>query len=244
MKATWRLWFDDSVPASLADALVRNLPVDRNAARQHRHGSPGATLHSPRFYDLLAAVYCLGREVRMRERTLDVAGVTTGEHVLDVCCGTGTLALAAQRRVGASGAVRGIDASPEMVARALSKAARTGLPVAFEVAAAQSLPFADRTFDVVLCSLALHHLDDDVRARAIAEMQRVLKPGGRVVAVEFGSPRGIHLLLHPRALIHARKVSQVLDGAVDSMTRAGLERVITKNLGFAGLVYALGWRPS
>jgi hypothetical protein len=74
-------------------------------------GSPGITLHSPRFYDWFAAAYTFGREGRMRERTLDAAGVVAGEKVLDVACGTGTLALAAKRRVGAAGSVSAIDAS-------------------------------------------------------------------------------------------------------------------------------------
>ena len=100
----------------------------------------------------------------MRERTLDLAGIAPGERVLDVCCGTGTLALAARRRVGATGSVHAVDASEEMVSRARSKSTRRGLPVAFETAVAQSLPFSDATFDVVLCTLALHHLPEDARA--------------------------------------------------------------------------------
>jgi predicted TPR repeat methyltransferase len=151
----------------------------RSHGRRHRTDAeaPGATLHSPRFYDWLAAAYCLGREDRMRDRTLDIAGVAAAEHVLDVCCGTGTLALAARRRVGAGGLVHGVDASEEMIARARAKSARSGLPVTFEFATAQSLPFPDAMFDVVLCTLALHHLSEDARGAAIAEMRRVVKPG-------------------------------------------------------------------
>ena len=91
----------------------------------------------------------------MRERTLDLAGVTAGERVLDVCCGTGTLALAAKQRVGfRTGRFTGSDASKEMIVHAKAKAARRDAAVAFDVAAAQSLPFPDATFDVVFCSLA------------------------------------------------------------------------------------------
>jgi SAM-dependent methyltransferase len=241
MKATWRLWFAAETPAALVDALTKFLP-DEIAAQGHH--APGATLHSPRFYDVLAAVYCLGREGRMRRRTLELARVAAGERVLDVCCGTGTLALAAKRRVGADGSVHGIDASPQMVARAVKKSAASGQPVHFEVAAAQSLPFPDRTFDVVLCSLALHHLADEARVRAIAEMYRVVKPGGRVLAVEFGQRRGVHLLFHPPALLHTHKWPDILGGAVETMRRAGLDRVVTAPLGFAGLTYAIGERPT
>jgi SAM-dependent methyltransferase len=203
------------------------------------HGSPGATLHSARLYDWLAAAYTFGREARMRERTLDVAGIVAGEAVLDVGCGTGTLALAAGRRVGASGSVNGIDASEEMIDRARAKSARRGQPVTFGVAAAQALPFADATFDVVLCSLAVHHLPEDARAGALAEMRRVLKPEGRALIVEFSRGRGVWALLHPVALLHARRSPRILDAAAALMKRAGFASVATGPLGFGGLGYAL-----
>jgi SAM-dependent methyltransferase len=214
----------------------------RAHGRGHRdkHDKPGATLHSPRFYDWLAAAYCLGRDGKMRERTLELAGVTAGERVLDVCCGTGTLALAAKQRVGSNGSVHGVDASKEMIVHAKAKAARRDAAVAFEVAAAQSLPFPDATFDVVFCSLALHHLPEEMRAGAIAEMQRVLKPGGRMLIVEFGKARAVSLL-HPVALLHHRRAG-ILDGVVALMNEAGLERVASAPLGFAGLAYALACR--
>ena len=214
-----------------------------HTGRHRNHGAaPGATLHAPRFYDWLAAAYCLGRETQMRERTLDVAGVAAGDHVLDVGCGTGTLALAAKRRVGAGGSVHGVDASDEMIARAITKSARSGLPVAVGIATAQSLPFPEATFDVVLCSLALHHLPQDARAGAIEEMRRVVKPGGRVLIVEFRKGRGAWAVLHPVALLHRRKSRQILDGAVDLMKHAGLAQVVTAPLGFGVLGYALAYR--
>ena len=216
----------------------------RAHGREHRHDhdKPGATLHSPRFYDWFAAAYCLGREGKMRERTLDLAGVAAGERVLDVCCGTGTLALAAKERVGSNGSVHGIDASKEMIAHAKAKAARRQLPVGFDEAAAQSLPFPDATFDVVTCSLALHHLPEEVRAGAIGEMQRVLKPGGRMMVVEFGKARAASLL-HPVALLHHRRAG-ILDGVVAAMRDAGFERISSGPLGFAGLAYAVAHRGS
>src|SRR5262245_2477770 len=144
----------------------------RSGGRRQAGGTDlGTTLHSPRLYDWMAVGYTFGRETRLRERTLDAARVGSGERVLDVGCGTGTLALAAKRRVGANGSVHGVDASPEMVARARTKSGQHGHQISFEVAAAQSLPFPDTSFDVVLCSLALHHLPPDARAAALAEMR-------------------------------------------------------------------------
>lgn len=228
---------------ALAAGGVLFTAIQAHGQRQRGNDAkPGATLHSPRFYDWLAAVWCFGREGRMRECTLEIAGVGAGDHLLDVCCGTGTLALAAKRRVGATGSVYGIDASEEMIARARAKGARSGSPVTFEIATAQSLPFPEATFDVVVCSLALHHLSEEGRAAAVAEMRRVVKPGGRVRVVEFQKRRGLWAVVHPVALLHAWKSRQILEGAVDLMRGAGLGGVITAPLGFGGLAYALARR--
>jgi demethylmenaquinone methyltransferase/2-methoxy-6-polyprenyl-1,4-benzoquinol methylase/phosphoethanolamine N-methyltransferase len=88
---------------------------------------------------------------------LELAGLKAGESVLDVGCGTGTLAIAAKHRVGSSGRVYGIDASPEMIARARKKAAAE---ITFEKALVENLPFQDTNFDVVLCTTVLDHLPD------------------------------------------------------------------------------------
>src|SRR5947208_3619722 len=82
-------------------------------------------------------------------RTIDLARLQPGEQALDVGCGTGTLALAAARRLGASGHIVGIDPSAQQIARARAKAARRSAPIAFQIAVIEQLPFADQTFDVV-----------------------------------------------------------------------------------------------
>ena len=140
------------------------------------------------WYDVLVSVMTLGHERRLREITLDLVSLQPGEKVLDVGCGTGSLAIAACGRVGASTTVAGIDPSPEMVARARKKAARAGVNTRFELAAIESLPFADAEFDVVLSSLMIHHLPRKLRPSAFAEVYRVLKPGGRFLAVDFKPP--------------------------------------------------------
>lgn len=223
----------------LAGGGILAATVRSHARPRGGYGSTGATLHSARFYDWLVTAYTLGREAQLRERTLNVAGVVAGEAVLDVGCGTGTLALAAKRRIGANGSVYGIDASEEMIGRARAKSTSRGLPVAFEVAAAQSLPFTDAVFDVVLCSLAVHHLPEDTRAIALAEMRRVLKPEGLALIVEFSRGRGLWALLHPVALLHARRSPQILNEADALMKRAGFASIATGSLGFGGLGYAL-----
>ena len=126
--------------------------------------------------------------------------------------------------------------------RAKAKSVRGGAPVAFEVAAAQSLPFADATFDVVLCSLALHHVPEDARAGALTEMRRVLKPGGRALIVEFSRGHGAGAALNPMALLHARRNPRMLDETAALMKGTGFERLVTGALGFGGMGYVLARR--
>ena len=209
----------------------------------HTHASPavGNTLHSARLYDAFVGVYTLGREKRLRNRTLDAAGLASGERVLDVCCGTGTLTLAARARVGANGSVDGVDASPEMIARATKKAADSD--VRFQIAQAQSLPFPDGSFDVVLCSLGFHHLPEAARDAALEEMRRVLAPGGRVLLVEFTRSRGVWAL-NPLTWVHLARMASMLDEARVGLARAGFDEATTGALGFGGLGYARAVRPS
>ena len=156
---------------------------------QHPH-TPGKLIHWAFLYDVLMGVLTFGHEARLREITLDLVGLQSGEKVLDVGCGTGSLAIAARKRVGASGTVAGIDPAPEMVARARQKSVRIGVDVRFETAVIESVPFGSGEFDVVLSSLMIHHLPKQIRPAAFAEVYRVLKPSGRFLAVDFKPPSG------------------------------------------------------
>jgi ubiquinone/menaquinone biosynthesis C-methylase UbiE len=127
-----------------------------------------------------------GRE--LRQRTIKLARMQPGEQVLDVGSGTGTLALEVARRVGRAGRVVGIDPSPAQIARARAKAARRrppSVPIAFEIGVIEQLPFPAQTFDVVLSTLMMHHLPNPLKRQGLAEIARVLKPGGRLVIADF-----------------------------------------------------------
>jgi demethylmenaquinone methyltransferase/2-methoxy-6-polyprenyl-1,4-benzoquinol methylase/phosphoethanolamine N-methyltransferase len=117
--------------------------------------------------------------------TLDLTGIAPGDKVLDVGCGTGTLTIAAKARAGASGEVHGIDAAPEMIEVARRKAVQKGIDVDFQVGLIEDIPFPDDEFDLVLSSLMLHHLPEDLKHRGFVEIRRVLKPGRRFLAVDL-----------------------------------------------------------
>jgi ubiquinone/menaquinone biosynthesis C-methylase UbiE len=145
----------------------------------------GIVIHSPRLYDLRFRLRTLGRERSFREEIVALARLRPGESVLDVGCGTGTLALAAKRRVGEEGAVHGIDPSPELVARGRRKADRAGLAINLREGVAQSLPYADASFDGVFAVLTLHQIPHEHLRACLEEMKRVAKPGGRLLFVDI-----------------------------------------------------------
>jgi ubiquinone/menaquinone biosynthesis C-methylase UbiE len=189
----------------------------------------GLVLHWARAYDALVWVLTKGKERRFREHIVDLAGIAPGESVLDVGCGTGSLALAAKRRTGPAGDVRGVDASAEMVARAAAKAAKAGVDAGFRRAEIEALPFPDASFDVVLSTLMLHHLTDGGLPDGIGEIRRVLKPGGRFLAVDIGGGKGHRHGPLLRARRHASfdldEVEPVLDaGGLHVVERGPIER--------------------
>lgn len=196
----------------------------------------GAILHSALLYDLSLAVQFLGRERAFREKLLALAQLAPRESILDVGCGTGTLAILARRLVGASGAVYGIDASAEMIARARAKACRRRIEATFQTAPAQALPFPDGIFDVVLATLVLHHLGRNGRRALVGEMRRVLKAGGRALIVDFERStrrsRGLAARIHRgHGHVDLREVLELLAAAGFSDVESGA--VGTKNLHFA-----------
>jgi ubiquinone/menaquinone biosynthesis C-methylase UbiE len=104
--------------------------------------------------------------------------------VLDVGCGTGTLVLEVARRFPV-GHVAGIDPGPQQIARARRSAARRNLPIEFQIGVIEQLPFPEQTFDVVFSTLMMHHLPVPLKRQGLAEIARVLKPGGRLVIADF-----------------------------------------------------------
>jgi len=144
------------------------------------------------YYDFVTNLMTLGHARPLRRLTVDNAFVKPGDSVLDVGCGTGEVSLLAKTRAKA-GKVYGIDPAPEMIAVARKKAARKKLDIDFRVGVIESLPFPDSSIDVVTSSLMMHHLPEDLKVRGLAEIYRVLKPGGRLLIADFMRPTGSFL---------------------------------------------------
>ena len=123
------------------------------------------------------------------------AELRPGYAVLDVGCGTGTLAiLIAQTHQGVS--LIGVDPDPKALSRAARKVARAGLAVRFDRGFGDALPYPDGSFDRVFSSMMFHHVPKDEKPRVLADIRRVLRPGGRLEFLDF--PRGTHDLLLQR----------------------------------------------
>jgi ubiquinone/menaquinone biosynthesis C-methylase UbiE len=104
------------------------------------------------------------------------ARLQTGEHVLDVACGTGIIARLAAQRVAPTGSVSALDVNAAMLS--IARSLPSAIPIKWYETAAESVPLPDRSFDVVFCQLGLQFITD--KAAAMREMHRVLKPGGRL----------------------------------------------------------------
>jgi demethylmenaquinone methyltransferase/2-methoxy-6-polyprenyl-1,4-benzoquinol methylase len=140
-------------------------------------------------YDLANEVLSFGIHRLWRRAAVRLSGAREGEAILDCATGTGDLALAFKRRIGSGGTVIGTDFCPEMLAPAPDKARRAGLDVRFEVADAMALPYRDASFDVASIAFGIRNVDDPLKC--LRELSRVVKPGGRVVVLEFGQPTGV-----------------------------------------------------
>ena len=155
----------------------------RTPDERHRPFLPGMgkTWLLP-FYDVFTRVAGVDA---LHRRAVELAGVTAGQRVLDVGCGTGNLSFAVlTAQPGAE--VTGLDPDGDSLRRAARKARRRGVPLTLVQGYADRLPADDASLDHVVSSLALHHVDDEGRVAVAREALRTLRPGGRVTIVDMG----------------------------------------------------------
>ena len=171
-----------------------------------------------RFYDPVVAATT--RERTFKRRLVDLAAPRRGERVLDVGCGTGTLAV---EIAGRGAAVSGVDADEAMLARARAKAPALDLRVAM----AQDLPFPDDRFALVVSSLFFHHLRRDDKLAVFGELARVMRQGARLAIADWGAPRD------PLMRVAAQGI-RLLDGAEPTADNlAGRLPALLTQAGFA-----------
>src|SRR5208337_4275987 len=137
--------------------------------------------------DFLSSLFCFWMDSMWRKRLVSLAQIKSGEKVLDVCSGTGKLAVLLYREVGAQGSVVGADFCEEMLDVAKKRLSSTAPGIAFVLSDAKDLTFADNAFDVVTVAFGMRNIFDT--SVALREAYRVLKPGGRFFCLELTRPQ-------------------------------------------------------
>lgn len=138
------------------------------------------------YVDFLSSGFSLGFDHFWRTKAVSLSGIRQGERVLDVCTGTGELAMLLAEKVGPDGSVTGVDFCEEMLSRARKKTGgRRNL--SYILSDAKQIPFAGNTFDAVTVAFGMRNIPDTIFA--LKEIKRVLKPGGKFICLELTRPQ-------------------------------------------------------
>jgi demethylmenaquinone methyltransferase/2-methoxy-6-polyprenyl-1,4-benzoquinol methylase/phosphoethanolamine N-methyltransferase len=202
----------------------------------------GHTIHSwARYYDLVVSLISLGREKRFRRAALELVDIKPEMNILDVGCGTGSLTIAAKQKQGDEGMMVGIDPSSNMISLARDKADKVGLEIDFQVGVIEKLDLPEDQFDLVLSSLMMHHLPDELQLTGLEEVMRVLKPGGRLLIIELDpSAFSLVTLIHG----HSSQLSAELENLHSYLENTGYESIEYGRLNFRGFSYMIGNKSS
>jgi len=154
---------------------------------------------SSKYVDTIENIIFLGRLEKIWNRLITASELKPSEKVIDVGCGSGKLTLMIAKKLKDGGEVIGIDASENMINECTRSGLHKEYPVKFQVGLMEKLSFADNYFDVVITSLAIHHVPKDVKFAAFKEFSRVLKTGGRLLILDHGKPYrlGLKFLFFP-----------------------------------------------
>jgi ubiquinone/menaquinone biosynthesis C-methylase UbiE len=179
-----------------------------------------------RVYDPVVAI--TSREGAFKRRLLEHARIKNGEAVLDVACGTGTLAIEIKKQ-SPQAKVAALDGDRGILQRAKAKAKEAGVKVEFQRGLSNELPYDGRSFDVVVSTLFFHHLTDEAKADTAEEIRRVLRLGGRVLIADWGRPQDPLMRLffvNVQILDGFRNTASNVAGRLPEFLReAGLKRV-------------------
>jgi ubiquinone/menaquinone biosynthesis C-methylase UbiE len=157
-------------------------------------------------------------EDRLKRQFLASANLQPGQRVLDLGCGTGTLLLMLTEQQPTA-VVTGVDGDGDVLTIAQSKAVHNTGTMSWSRALVSDLPFPDATFDRVLSSLMIHHLSPDDKRAALREAYRVLRPGGELHVLDFGTPQTRLGRFAAPALRHLEQVADNLDGRIPELAR-------------------------
>lgn len=174
------------------------------------------------FYDF--SCWILGLGPKFKQKILNSVEIRSGDKIADIACGTGVFLKVAKQKYPHTNLI-GLDPDEKALSIAKNRLEKAGLQVDLQKAFAEALPLEAESVDVCFTTLALHHMPDPIKKKAIKEMYRILKKGGKIVVTDFGKSNSIVL----RKLLSWENI-EYLEGNLAGLVEIFLEETGFKNL--------------